>query len=159
MGLTASVSGNHSIRIQNDQYMWITPSGVPLYDLQDKDLVKVYFESGDKKTAVDGKLKPSIEWHMQASIYKKLGKAVNAIVHTHSPYTLGIVMSAAHADNDMFQKHVIEEAQKVVGNPVIIPNMPSGSIESANRVCEAFEGEVRVVGRRKAITTFTVQGL
>ena len=46
-----------------------------------------------------------------ASIYKKLGKA-SAIVHTHSPYTLGIAISVI----DKFQ-HIIEEAQIVVGNP------------------------------------------
>ena len=39
-----------------------------------------------------GRLKPSIEWYMHVSIYKKLEK-VNAIVHTHSPYTLDIAVS------------------------------------------------------------------
>ena len=47
MCLTSSVSGNHSIKVQNKKWMWITPSGVPRYNLQDKDLVKVYFETGN----------------------------------------------------------------------------------------------------------------
>jgi L-fuculose-phosphate aldolase len=137
MGFTSPVSGNHSIRIQNKKWMWVTPSGVPRYNLQEKDLVKVHLETG--KTL--GRLKPSIEWYMHASIYKKLTK-VNAIVHTHSPYTLGVVISV-----DKFQ-HIIEEANIVVGNPIIIPNKPSGSTELANIVSKAFgeDGEeVRAV--------------
>lgn len=130
MGFSSPVSGNHSIRVQNKKWMWITPSGVPRYNLQEKDLVKVHLETG--KTL--GRLKPSIEWYMHASIYKKLGK-VNAIVHTHSPYTLGVALSI-----DSFQ-HIIEEAKIVVGNPVIIPNKPSGSTELANMVLKALLGE------------------
>jgi len=86
--------------------MWITPSGIPRYNLHEEDLVKVNLETG--KTL--GRLKPSIEWYMHLSIYKKLGKA-NAIVHTHTlvTYTLGIAISVI----DNFQ-HVIEEAKIVV---------------------------------------------
>ena len=127
MGLTSPVSGNHSIRIQNKKWMWITPSGIPRYILREEDLVKVHLQTG--KTL--GTLIPSVEWYMHVSIYKKLGK-VDAIVHTHSPYTLGIAISAIK-----FQ-HIIEEAKIVVGNPVIIPNKPSGSSELANIVSEAF---------------------
>ncbi|MGC2669247.1 MAG: class II aldolase/adducin family protein [Candidatus Nitrosopolaris sp.] len=128
MGFTSPVSGNHSVRMQNKKWMCITPSGIPRYNLREEDLVKVHLETG--KTL--GRLKPSIEWYMHVSIYKKLGK-VNAIVHTHSPYTLGIAISVI----DKFQ-HIIEEAKIVVGNPVIIPNKPSGSTDLANMVSEAF---------------------
>lgn len=138
MGLTSSVSGNHSIRIQNKSWIWITPSGVPRYNLQVKDLVRINLETGE----TIGGLKPSIEWHMHASIYKRLRK-VNAIMHTHSPYTLGIAISAV----DEFQ-HILEEAKFVVGNPVIISNKPSGSTELANTVSRAFgstEEQIRAV--------------
>jgi L-fuculose-phosphate aldolase len=118
--------------------MWITPSGVPRYNLQEKDLVRVNLETSE----TIGRLKPSIEWQMHMSIYRKLGK-VNAIIHTHSPYTLGIAISAV----DEFQ-HIIEEAKIVVGNPVIISNKPSGSTELANTVSRAFgtpQEEIRAV--------------
>jgi L-fuculose-phosphate aldolase len=128
MGFTSPVSGNHSFRVRNKKWMWITPSGIPRYNLHEEDLVKVSLETGK----VLGRLKPSIEWYMHVSIYKKLG-TVNAIVHTHSPYTLGIAISVI----DKFQ-HIIEEAKIVVGNPVLISNKPSGSAELANLVSEAF---------------------
>ena len=128
MGFTSPVSGNHSIRIENTKWMWITPSGVPRYNMREEDLVKVHLETG--KTL--GRLKPSIEWYMHLSIYKKSRK-VNAIVHTHSPYTLGIAISGIYQF-----RHIIEEAKIVVGDPVIIANKPSGSTELANIVSEAF---------------------
>ncbi|HYA82661.1 MAG TPA: class II aldolase/adducin family protein [Candidatus Bathyarchaeia archaeon] len=112
MVFTSPVSGNHSFRVDVE-----TPSGIPCYNLHEEDLVKVNLETG--KTL--GRRKPSIEWYMHVSIYKKLGKA-NAIVRTHSPYTLGIAISVI----DKFQ-HTIEEAKIVVGNPVLISNKPSGS--------------------------------
>ena len=79
-----------------------------------------------------GRLKPSIEWHMHLSIYKKSRK-LNAIVHTHSPYTFGIAISGIYQF-----RHIIKEAKVVVGDPVIIANKPSGSTELANIVSEAF---------------------
>jgi L-fuculose-phosphate aldolase len=127
MGFTSPVSGNHSIKIENTKWMWITPSGVPRYNLRVEDLVKVNLKTG--RTL--GKLKPSIEWYMHLSIYKKL--KVNAIVHTHSPYTLGVTISGTN----QFQ-HILEEAKIVVGDPVIISNKPSGSKELADIVSEAF---------------------
>jgi L-fuculose-phosphate aldolase len=137
MGLTSSVSGNHSIRIQGKNCMWITPSGIPRYNLQEKDLVKVSLETGStisqcrNGSTKNASLRPSIEWRMHASIYNRLSN-VNAVVHAHSPYTLAVAISV-----NEFQ-YVIEEAKIVVGTPVIIQNKPSGSIELANAVTNAF---------------------
>jgi L-fuculose-phosphate aldolase len=148
MGLTTSVSGNHSIRIQGKKWMWITPSGIPRYNLQEKDLVKIHLETyrtiSFGSSSANPKLKPSIEWRMHASIYNKLSK-VNVVLHTHSPYTLAIAISV----NEF--RHVIEEAKTVVGNPVVIPNKPSGSIELANTVSSAFEGEEKEEGQVRAV--------
>ncbi|HEY7569937.1 MAG TPA: class II aldolase/adducin family protein, partial [Nitrososphaeraceae archaeon] len=124
MGLTSSVSGNHSIRIRGKNSMWITPSGIPRYNLQEKDLVKVKLDTSRKSSRDDRNsstiLKPSIEWRMHASIYNILPK-INAVVHTHSPYTLAMAISLNRIEQ------IIEEAKIVVGDPVIIPNKPSGS--------------------------------
>src|ERR1043165_5681885 len=60
---------------------------------------------------------------------------MQSVVHTNSPYTFAVAISV-----NEFQ-HILEEAKIIVGNPVIIPNKPSGSIELANTVLDAFEGE------------------
>jgi L-fuculose-phosphate aldolase len=129
MGLTTSVSGNHSIRFRN-RWMWITPSGIPRYKMHPNHLVKVHTKTGK----IFGNIRPSIELNLHRNIYNKRID-VNAIVHTHSPFTIGISISSKGF------RHVIEEAKIVVGHPVIISNKPSGSKDLAESVSEAFQKE------------------
>jgi L-fuculose-phosphate aldolase len=112
--------------------MWITPSGVPRYRMRAGDLVMV-----DLKTGSAAGRKPSIEVEMHRSIYGARPN-VNAILHTHSPFTIGVSISAKF-------RHVIEEAKIVVGEPAIIANRPSGSAELAKAVSEEFRKGARVV--------------
>jgi L-fuculose-phosphate aldolase len=135
MGLTTSVSGNHSVRFRNN-WMWITPSGLSRYKMQVNHLVKVHLKTGKPS----GNIIPSIEFNLHRNIYNKRPD-VNAIVHTHSPFTIGVSISSKF-------RHIIEEAQIVVGEPVVISNKPSGSNDLAESVSLAFQREsssVRVV--------------
>ncbi|MEW6605360.1 MAG: class II aldolase/adducin family protein [Thermoproteota archaeon] len=131
MGLTTSVSGNHSIRTGG--WMWITPSGVPRYKMRSADLVRVNLMTGK----IVGKIKPSIELEMHRNIYSSRPD-INAIVHTHSPFTIGVSISSKF-------RHVIEEAKLVIGDPAIIANSPSGSAALAKAVSEEFKKGVKVV--------------
>ncbi|HEX7034039.1 MAG TPA: class II aldolase/adducin family protein [Nitrososphaera sp.] len=135
MGLTTSISGNHSIRVSssNRGWMWITPSGVPRYKMRPADLVKVSLMTGK----VVGKKRPSIELEMHRRIYNTRPD-INAIVHTHSPFTIGVSISSKF-------KHIIEEAKIVVGEPAIVANSPSGSTELAKVVSNEFKKGARAV--------------
>lgn len=130
MGYTSPVSGNHSVRLKNKTWMWITPSGIPRYELKDKDLVKINLHTGKAL----GSWKPSIEVRMHSSIYKR-APSINAIIHTHSPYTLGVAISVERFP------HIIEEAKIVVGNPIVVSNKPSGSVALANIVSNVFKDQ------------------
>jgi L-fuculose-phosphate aldolase len=132
MGLTTSVSGNHSTRL-NGKWMWLTPSGVPRYNIRAGDLVKVDLKTG----RASGSTKPSIELEMHRSIYS-VRHDINAIVHTHSPFTIGVSISAEF-------RHVIEESKMVVGEPAVIANRPSGSAELAKAVSGEFEKGAQAV--------------
>ena len=136
MGLTTSISGNHSIRFKN-RWMWITPSGISRYKIHSNHLIKVHL----KTSKVFGNIRPSIELNLHRNIYNKR-QDVNAIVHTHSPFTIGVSISS------MKFNHVIEEAKIVVGQPVIISNKPSGSKDLAESVSKVFQ--------RKGATTRAV---
>lgn len=129
MGLTTSVSGNHSIRFRN-KWMWITPSGVSRYKIDSNHLVRVHLRT----SKAFGNIRPSIELNLHRNIYKTR-QDVNAIVHTHSPFTIGVSISSKF-------RHVIEEAKIVVGQPVVIPNKPSGSKDLAESVSAAFQKSV-----------------
>jgi L-fuculose-phosphate aldolase len=63
---------------------------------------------------------------------------IHAIVHTHSPFTIGVSISLKF-------RHVIEEAKIVIGNPAIIANKPSGSIDLAKAVADKFEKGVHAL--------------
>jgi L-fuculose-phosphate aldolase len=126
IGLTTSVSGNQSVRVR-DRWMWITPSGVPRYRMRTDDLVRIDLKTGK---VVAGR-KPSRELNMHMNIYSSRPD-INAIVHAHSPFTIGISISSEF-------RQVIEEPKIVVGEPAVIANRPSGSIELAEAVSVQFK--------------------
>lgn len=132
IGLTTSVSGNHSVR-DRDRWIWITPSGVPRYRMRADDLVRIELKTGK---VVAGR-KPSVELNMHMDIYSSRPD-INAIVHAHSPFTIGISISSEF-------RQVIEEAKIVVGEPAVIANRPSGSIELAEAVSGEFKRGARAV--------------
>jgi ribulose-5-phosphate 4-epimerase/fuculose-1-phosphate aldolase len=68
---------------------------------------------------------------MHRDIYNKR-QDVHGIVHTHSPFTIGLSISSRFL-------HVVEEAKIVVGQPLIISNRPSGSRDLAESVSAAFQ--------------------
>jgi L-fuculose-phosphate aldolase len=113
--------------------MWITPSEIPRYKMKTTDLIRINM----KTNAIMGKHKPSREWVVHKKIYEN--SSANAIVHCHSPLTLGVSISSNF-------KKVIEEADKIVGQPIIIENVPSGSLDLASNVSKYFnDNSVRAV--------------
>ena len=132
LGLNTAISGNHSVRFEKI-WMWITPSEIPRYKMKTKDLIKINL----KTNAITGKHRPSREWVMHKRIYEN--SDANAIVHCHSPFTLGVSISSNF-------KKIIEEADIIVGDPIIMDNIPSGSVDLASIVSKCFrDNKVRAV--------------
>ena len=101
--------------------------------MHSSDLVRVNIATG----RAGRNKKPSIEVGMHRNIYLS-NPNINAVIHTHSPYTIAVSISSNF-------RHVIEEAKIVVGMPAIIPNAPSGSDKLATAVAEAFSQGHRAV--------------
>jgi L-fuculose-phosphate aldolase len=80
-GLTKGTSGNLSIFDLDTRLMAIGPSGIGYYETRPEDVVIMNLE-GD---IVDGDKKPSSEYVLHATFYRKR-PGVCAIVHTHSTY-------------------------------------------------------------------------
>ena len=83
--LVSGKSGNVSIRLGD--YIAITPTLKSINGLDEEDIVLVDFNFN---TLSNGK--PSSEVGMHLEIYKKRPD-VNAIIHTHAPYTTGFAFS------------------------------------------------------------------
>ncbi|WP_129115420.1 class II aldolase/adducin family protein [Halegenticoccus tardaugens] len=79
-GLTKGTGGNISALV-DDEYMAISPSGVPYEEIADDDVPILDFDG----TQVFGSLKPSAEHSMHAQVYRERDD-VGGVVHNHSPY-------------------------------------------------------------------------
>lgn len=75
--------GNVSVRIDGENLMAITPSGVRYSEMTDEDIFIVGFDLA----VIGGRrgLKPSIEAEMHSAIYR-VRPEVKAVVHTHQTY-------------------------------------------------------------------------
>ncbi|GAA0291780.1 L-fuculose-phosphate aldolase [Gracilibacillus halotolerans] len=82
-GLVVGAGGNLSMR--DGDYMYISPSGFDLQDIQDEDWVKVNIATGE----VLSELKPSSELHMHLQCFRKRDD-INSVLHAHPSYSVGV---------------------------------------------------------------------
>ena len=80
-GLTFGSGGNLSVRSDDSQSFFVTPSGMDYDALKKSDLV--HMDPGGNVIA--GTRKPSSEWPMHAAIYRSRPD-VRALIHSHSKY-------------------------------------------------------------------------
>tara|TARA_R110000824_G_scaffold133839_1_gene296688 strand:+ start:303 stop:986 length:684 start_codon:yes stop_codon:yes gene_type:complete len=80
-GLVIFTWGNASCRFQEDNSLFIKPSGVPFELLEEKKLAKVDLTTGKH---LEG-LKPSVDTPTHLVLYNAFPE-INAIIHTHSKY-------------------------------------------------------------------------
>jgi len=124
-GLTTTSGGNISLRI-SDEIIIITPSAT------DKGRMR-WEEVGTMNITGENlikELKPSIEFDMHLSIYRK-NKDVTAIVHAHPLFATSFT-----AMKYKIKTNLTAEAKAILGDPLFIPYAVMGSGELANLVAE-----------------------
>ncbi|MEM0021273.1 MAG: class II aldolase/adducin family protein [Fervidicoccaceae archaeon] len=84
-GLVSSLGGNVSARSEDNSRIFITPSGVPKWEIFEEDVVVVDPEG----RIIEGTQKPSSELPSHLLIYRKRDE-VHAIVHAHPPYAIAL---------------------------------------------------------------------
>ena len=122
-GLVSALGGNVSARMPGAKEFWITPSGVFKGAVEPKDLVKLDLRGN----IIDGRLRPSIEWPTHAAVYR-VRPDVNAIVHAHNPFTLGLALAGIGI------KPISVEAVMMLGKVEIVPFAFPGTNELAKLV-------------------------
>ncbi|MFC7395509.1 class II aldolase/adducin family protein [Scopulibacillus cellulosilyticus] len=98
--LVAGPGGNISHR--DGDLMWISPSGYSFDELSKGDWVAVDITTGE---TLPNQLRPSSEIAMHLEIYRSRPE-INAIVHTHPPYTIGIISTEYNEIPPMFPDYV-----------------------------------------------------
>ncbi|MER1999019.1 MAG: class II aldolase/adducin family protein [Lysinibacillus sp.] len=85
-GLVVGAGGNLSMR--DGEYMYISPSGFDLKEIQDHQWVKVHIESGK----VYGDLRPSSELLMHLECFRKRPD-ITACLHAHPTFSVAVSSS------------------------------------------------------------------
>jgi len=133
-GLISALGGNVSARLPGANEFWITPSGVFKGELSPDDLVKLDLDCN----VVEGLLRPSIESPVHAAIYK-VRPDVNAIVHAHNPFTLGLALAGIPI------KPITVEEVMVLRKVEIVPFAFPGTEKLAELVKEAISKGARAL--------------
>jgi L-ribulose-5-phosphate 4-epimerase len=126
-GLVTPTGGNVSGRVPGSRRFWITPSGLFKGGLRARDVVEV----GPRAKASFGELRPSTETPMHSKIYA-VRDDVRAIVHAHSPVTLGAALAGIEI------KPITPEGVLFVGEVPIIQFETPGSEDLADRVADSL---------------------
>ena len=87
VGLVVASAGNVSCRIDDEDAIAVTPSGVN-YDVLEVDDIAIVSMSGE---LIDGPKKPTSELRTHLRVYETRADC-GAIIHTHSPYVTALSM-------------------------------------------------------------------
>lgn len=127
-GYTVGTWGNISVREQEKNLVYLTPSGMDYSKIIEEDVVVCDLDGN----IVEGTRKPTIETLLHLGVYKARPE-VNAIVHTHPIYST--VFSCAGEDIPS----VIDEAAQTLGGVVkTAPYALPGSQELADNCVRAL---------------------
>ena len=144
-GLTTTSGGNISLRISDDIIL-ITPSATDKGRMRWKE-VGIMNILGENLTP---ELKPSIEYEMHLSIYKKM-KDVTAIVHAHPVFA-----SSFTAMKHKINTNLTAEACAILGNPLFVPYALMGSVELASLAAESIQkSDILLLENHGILTTGT----
>ncbi len=124
-GLTTTSGGNISLYISDDVIL-ITPSATDKGRMKWKE-VGIMNIFGENLTP---SLKPSIEYDMHLSVYKK-NKEVRAIVHAHP-----VIASSFTAMKMTINTNLTAEAYAILGEPLFVPYALMGTEELAKKVAD-----------------------
>lgn len=138
--LITSKSGNISARIPSTKFIWITPTGLNKSRLRKEDLVKLDLDG----KVVEGNNMPSVEWRLHIGILKARND-VNAVIHAHNPFTLGVTMTSKRF------KPVTAEASMMLKGVKILPFKRPGSEEFSKMVCKSIAGRNVLIIRKHGV--------
>lgn len=91
-GLVVGAGGNLSMR--NGDYMYISPSGFDLQEIEDDEWVKVNIRTGE----VLSDLKPSSEIQMHLQCFRKR-EDIQVVLHAHPSYSVGVSSTGIEIPN------------------------------------------------------------
>ncbi len=134
-GPELGTAGNVSVRIEGEEFIAITPSGIPYQDLLPDDISIVDYD----QKMISGNHHPSVEVGMHLGVYRTR-EDVGAVAHTHQPYA-----SILSVINEPIPPLFDDITMALGGIIDVVPYALSGSPELVEKVvkvitngCQAF---------------------
>ena len=141
--MLAACDGNISYRV-DDNTILITPSGMPKFLLEEKDIAVV---------DINGKVimgEPSSEMLMHLEVYRMRAEA-KAVIHAHPP--TAVAYSIAYPDAEEIPGKSFSELILAVGKLPIVPFQMPGSLEMGTALHPYIKNsKVMVLARHGAIS-------
>lgn len=142
-GLTTTSGGNISLRI-SEELLAITPSSTDKGKMKWKE-VGIMDVFGNNLTP---ELKPSMEWEMHISIYKKK-RDVAAIIHAHPVFASAFTAMKCKIDTNL-----TAEALAILGEPLLVPYALMGTAVLAAKVAESINvSDILLLENHGVLTT------
>lgn len=126
-GLTTTSGGNLSI-LDEDDNIWITPSGIDKGTLTRKDIMCVKPDG-----TIIGPHKPSIELPFHSSVYK-LRPDLKAVLHAHPPALVSFSLTRKAPNTSL-----LPVVYNTCGTPVMAEYAIPGSIQLGKNISKYFE--------------------
>ena len=127
--------GNVSVRVPDQPYLLITPSGMRYDTMTIEDIVMVDWPG----QTVEGKWKPSVETPPHARIYQHRPD-VNAVEHVHSPHLTAFAVARLPVPV------ILEETAQVIGHEIrTAPYAICGTARLADNVVQTLGSGVAVL--------------
>ncbi len=128
--ILTDIGGNLSFRSEeDDQFFWITPSGLKKNLVEPKHLIKMSMEG--EVVSENNDLNPSIEWPMHLRIFKEDEDFI-VIIHSHAP--LATALSVLKIPPKF--PPLTAELGFLVPEIVVVPYEQSGSEELGDAVAD-----------------------
>jgi L-fuculose-phosphate aldolase len=130
--ILTDIGGNLSFRsVEDDQFFWITPSGMKKDLVEPEHLIKMSIEGEVINDNADRN--PSIEWPMHMRIFKE-DDDFRMIIHSHAPLATALSVLKNPPEIPI----LTAELGFLVPEIVIVPYKRSGSSELGEAVAEAL---------------------
>jgi len=126
MGMQGSSGGNLSMRLQESLFL-AKPSGIALYDLEDRDLLVI----DDSGTPEQGEQKPTKEIHSHLAIYR-VREDLGGVVHYHPPFST--TYAVCRVEIPLKTVH----ARRILGKIPVVPPHAEGSEALAASIEKVF---------------------
>jgi L-fuculose-phosphate aldolase len=145
-GWITARDGNASVRYIEQDYFFITPSGVRKQFLQPEMFIKISTENKDDYTSLSNQgsgLRPSGELPMHFGLQQKINKPVRVVLHMHPTYTVAAMYKGIDLQNLLNEFPELSRYTSIAPSVPKIEPITQELADATVKNLEVFDGLVK----------------